>query len=93
MGSMIQHRGAPNWSKTLANELGPHGITVNNVLPGATSILLDGDDRVVFLAGGEHLGQRGPVAQHHQIGDFPNLHGPNLPFESQHGRWTNGRGT
>lgn len=30
-------RGAvANWSKTLANELGDHGITVNNVLPGAT---------------------------------------------------------
>lgn len=25
-----------NWSKTLANELAPEGITVNNVLPGAT---------------------------------------------------------
>lgn len=25
-----------NWAKTLANELGPEGITVNNVLPGAT---------------------------------------------------------
>ena len=25
-----------NWSKTLANELGPFGITVNNVLPGFT---------------------------------------------------------
>lgn len=25
-----------NWSKTLANELGKFGITVNNVLPGAT---------------------------------------------------------
>ncbi len=25
-----------NWSKTLANELGEFGITVNNVLPGAT---------------------------------------------------------
>ena len=25
-----------NWSKTLASELGPFGITVNNVLPGAT---------------------------------------------------------
>jgi 3-oxoacyl-[acyl-carrier protein] reductase len=25
-----------NWSKTLAAELGPFGITVNNVLPGAT---------------------------------------------------------
>lgn len=30
-------RGAvANWSKTLANELGADGITVNNVLPGAT---------------------------------------------------------
>lgn len=25
-----------NWSKTMASELGPHGITVNNVLPGYT---------------------------------------------------------
>lgn len=31
-------RGAvANWSKTMANELGAHGITVNNVLPGATN--------------------------------------------------------
>lgn len=30
-------RGAvANWAKTLANELGEYGITVNNVLPGAT---------------------------------------------------------
>ena len=30
-------RGAvANWSKTLANELAPFGITVNNILPGAT---------------------------------------------------------
>lgn len=30
-------RGAvANWAKTLANELGSYGITVNNVLPGAT---------------------------------------------------------
>jgi len=30
-------RGAvANWAKTMANELGPHGITVNNVLPGST---------------------------------------------------------
>ena len=30
-------RGAvANWAKTLANELGPDGITVSNVLPGAT---------------------------------------------------------
>lgn len=31
-------RGAvANWSKTLANEIAPHGITVNNILPGATA--------------------------------------------------------
>lgn len=31
-------RGAvASWSKTLANELGQYGITVNNVLPGATA--------------------------------------------------------
>lgn len=31
-------RGAvASWSKTLSNELGPHGITVNNVLPGYTA--------------------------------------------------------
>lgn len=31
-------RGAvANWSKSLANELGQYGITVNNVLPGATN--------------------------------------------------------
>ncbi len=30
-------RGAvANWSKTLASEIASHGITVNNVLPGAT---------------------------------------------------------
>jgi 3-oxoacyl-[acyl-carrier protein] reductase len=30
-------RGAvANWAKTMANELGPFGITVNNVLPGST---------------------------------------------------------
>ena len=30
-------RGAvANWSKTLASELGPFNITVNNILPGAT---------------------------------------------------------
>ena len=38
-------RGAvANWSKTLANELGQYGITVNNVLPGAT-----GTDRLTEI--------------------------------------------
>ncbi len=31
-------RGAvASWSKTMANELGAFGITVNNILPGATA--------------------------------------------------------
>jgi len=31
-------RGAvASWAKTLANELGPYGITVNNILPGSTN--------------------------------------------------------
>ena len=31
-------RGAvASWAKTMANELGPHGITVNNILPGFTN--------------------------------------------------------
>lgn len=38
-------RGAvANWSKTMANELGQFGITVNNVLPGATAT-----DRLQFI--------------------------------------------
>ena len=37
MGVSNTVRGAvANWAKTLANELAPFGITVNNVLPGAT---------------------------------------------------------
>jgi 3-oxoacyl-[acyl-carrier protein] reductase len=41
-------RGAvASWAKTLAGELGPHGITVNNVLPGYTST-----DRLGALATG-----------------------------------------
>jgi 3-oxoacyl-[acyl-carrier protein] reductase len=33
-------RGAvASWSKTMANELGQFGITVNNVLPGATNTI------------------------------------------------------
>jgi 3-oxoacyl-[acyl-carrier protein] reductase len=40
-------RGAvASWSKTLANELGPFGITVNNVLPGFTAT-----DRLADIVG------------------------------------------
>ena len=31
--------GVANWAKTLANELGSFGITVNNILPGATNTM------------------------------------------------------
>ena len=38
-------RGAvANWAKTLAYELGPHGITVNNILPGYTKT-----DRLTYI--------------------------------------------
>ncbi|MDA8793173.1 SDR family oxidoreductase [Bacteriovoracaceae bacterium] len=37
LGTSNTIRGATaSWAKTLANELGPNGITVNSVLPGAT---------------------------------------------------------
>lgn len=42
-------RGAvANWAKTLAGELGPFGITVNNVLPGATDT-----DRMAEIVSGK----------------------------------------
>jgi 3-oxoacyl-[acyl-carrier protein] reductase len=34
--SNIMRAAMANWAKTLANELGPFGITVNNILPGYT---------------------------------------------------------
>ena len=38
--------GVANWAKTLANEIGQYGITVNNVLPGYTKT-----DRLDYLFG------------------------------------------
>jgi len=35
--SNVVRAAVANWAKTLANELGKHGITVNNVLPGYTN--------------------------------------------------------
>lgn len=50
-------RGAvANWSKTLANELGQYGITVNNILPGATAT-----DRLTQIIEGK------ANKQHHSI--------------------------
>ena len=50
-------RGAvASWSKTLANELGQYGITVNNVLPGATNtIRLQGIAEVKSVNTGESI--------------------------------------
>jgi len=45
-----------NWSKTLANELGKYGITVNNILPGATAT-----DRLTQIIEGK------ANKQHHSI--------------------------
>lgn len=39
-----------NWAKTLANELGGYGITVNNVLPGATET-----ERLQSIIGGKSV--------------------------------------
>lgn len=39
-----------NWSKTLANELGKFGITVNNILPGATET-----ERLESIIGGKSV--------------------------------------
>lgn len=50
-------RGAvANWSKTLANEVAPWGITVNNILPGATAT-----DRLKQIIEGKALKQNHSV--------------------------------
>ncbi|MDX9752161.1 MAG: SDR family oxidoreductase, partial [Flavobacteriales bacterium] len=62
-------RGAvANWGKTLANELGPHGITVNNVLPGATAT-----DRLAAIVRGKaaKLGISEEEAARHMMGEIP----------------------
>jgi 3-oxoacyl-[acyl-carrier protein] reductase len=47
-----------NWSKTLANELGPLGITVNNILPGATAT-----DRLNQIIEGKALKQNESISE------------------------------
>lgn len=62
-------RGAvANWGKTLANELGPHGITVNNVLPGATAT-----DRLTAIVRGKagRLGISEAEAAQHMMHEIP----------------------
>lgn len=57
-----------NWSKTLATELAPFGITVNNVLPGATKT-----QRLVSLIGAKSAKTGKPVAELEQemIAEIP----------------------
>jgi len=47
-----------NWSKTLANELGQYGITVNNILPGATAT-----DRLKQIIEGKALKQQHSIEE------------------------------
>lgn len=62
-------RGAvASWSKTLANELGGHGITVNNVLPGATAT-----DRLssVISAKAQKTGMTEVEVERHMLDEIP----------------------
>ena len=56
-------RGAvASWAKTLANELGPFGITVNNVLPGATAT--DRLNEIIHNKADKSLISKEDVTQH-----------------------------
>lgn len=62
-------RGAvANWGKTLASELGPFGITVNNVLPGATDTERL---REVIRRKSEKMGINEEEAAREMIGEVP----------------------
>lgn len=56
-------RGAvANWAKTMANELGKYGITVNNVLPGAT--MTGRLDEIAEARAAKGQGDKSAVYQH-----------------------------
>jgi 3-oxoacyl-[acyl-carrier protein] reductase len=62
-------RGAvASWSKTLATELGPFGITVNNVLPGATTT-----DRLASIITNKatKLGMAQHDVEHEMLAEIP----------------------
>ena len=60
-------RGAvASWSKTLAAELAPMGITVNNILPGAT-----GTDRLQQIIEGKAMKQNENIRQKKLQKEFP----------------------
>lgn len=62
-------RGAmASWSKTMANELAPRGITVNNVLPGATET-----DRLqaIIERNAQTKGQSEDAIRSHMLAEIP----------------------
>lgn len=62
-------RGAvANWSKTLAMELGPFGITVNNVLPGAS---MTGRLKAIIQTRAEKTGKTADEIQQEMIDEIP----------------------
>jgi 3-oxoacyl-[acyl-carrier protein] reductase len=62
-------RGAvANWSKTLATELAPFGITVNNVLPGAS---LTGRLKSIIHGRAEKTGRSPDEVQQEIVGEIP----------------------
>jgi len=62
-------RGAvASWSKTLAEELGPFGITVNNILPGAT---LTGRLRAIIAARAKRAGVDETVVEEEMKREIP----------------------
>ncbi len=62
-------RGAvAQWSKTLANELGPYNITVNNVLPGATAT---GRLEAIIANKGRKEGVSGQVVASEMLQEIP----------------------
>lgn len=62
-------RGAvASWAKTMANELGQYGITVNNVLPGATST-----ERLAAIVGNKSAktGKTKEETEHEMLAEIP----------------------
>lgn len=62
-------RGAvASWSKTLANELGAYGITVNNVLPGATAT---GRLASIIATKAQKMGVSEAEVERHMLDEIP----------------------
>jgi len=57
-----------NWSKTLANELGAYGITVNNVLPGATAT---GRLSSIITNKAQKMGVEQSEVERHMLAEIP----------------------